>query len=258
MAGNSTETMSLKLKIWRQKNSKDKGSMVDYKLDGVSPDMSFLEMLDILNNKLVREKGDQIAFDHDCREGICGMCSLMINGQAHGPEANTTTCQLHMRKFKDGDEITIEPWRAKAFPVVKDLMVDRNAFDEIMAAGGFVNVNTGNAPDANSIPIGQVDAELAMDAAACIGCGACVASCKNASAMLFVSAKISQLALLPQGKVESQDRAVAMVRKMDELGFGNCTNEAECEAQCPKGIKIENIARMNREVIKGLLKSHKE
>jgi len=258
MAGNSSETMSLKLKIWRQKNNKDKGQMVDYKLDGVSPDMSFLEMLDILNNKLVREKGDQIAFDHDCREGICGMCSLMINGQAHGPEANTTTCQLHMRKFKDGDEITIEPWRAKAFPVVKDLMVDRNAFDEIMAAGGFVNVNTGNAPDANSIPIGQVEAELAMDAAACIGCGACVASCKNASAMLFVSAKISQLALLPQGKVESQDRAVAMVRKMDELGFGNCTNEAECEAQCPKGIKIENIARMNREVIKGLLKSHKE
>lgn len=258
MAGNSTETMSLKLKIWRQKNSKDKGSMVDYKLDGVSPDMSFLEMLDILNNKLVREKGDQIAFDHDCREGICGMCSLMINGQAHGPEANTTTCQLHMRKFKDGDEITIEPWRAKSFPVVKDLMVDRTAFDEIMAAGGFVNVNTGNAPDANAIPIGQVDAELAMDAAACIGCGACVASCKNASAMLFVSAKISQLALLPQGKVESQDRAVAMVRKMDELGFGNCTNEAECEAQCPKGIKIENIARMNREVIKGLMKGRKE
>ena len=257
MAGNSTETMSLKLKIWRQKNKADKGQMVDYNLDGVSPDMSFLEMLDVLNNKLVREKGDQIAFDHDCREGICGMCSLMINGQAHGPQANTTTCQLHMRKFKNGDEIVIEPWRAKAFPVVKDLMVDRTAFDDIMAAGGFVNVNTGNAPDANAILIGQENAELAMDAAACIGCGACVASCKNASAMLFVSAKISQLALLPQGQVESEARAVAMVQKMDELGFGNCTNEAECEAQCPKGIKIENIARMNREVFSGLLKGRK-
>ena len=257
MAGNSTETMSLKLKIWRQKNKADKGQMVDYNLDGVSPDMSFLEMLDVLNNKLVREKGDQIAFDHDCREGICGMCSLMINGQAHGPQANTTTCQLHMRKFKNGDEIVIEPWRAKAFPVVKDLMVDRTAFDDIMAAGGFVNVNTGNAPDANAILIGQENAELAMDAAACIGCGACVASCKNASAMLFVSAKISQLALLPQGQIESEARAVAMVQKMDELGFGNCTNEAECEAQCPKGIKIENIARMNREVFSGLLKGRK-
>lgn len=257
MAGNSTETMSLKLKIWRQKNKADKGQMVDYNLKGISPDMSFLEMLDILNNNLVREKGDQIAFDHDCREGICGMCSLMINGQAHGPQANTTTCQLHMRKFKDGDEIVIEPWRAKAFPVIKDLMVDRNAFDEIMAAGGYVNVNTGNAVDANAILIGQENAELAMDAAACIGCGACVASCKNASAMLFVSAKISQLALLPQGQVESESRAVAMVQKMDELGFGNCTNEAECEAQCPKGIKIENIARMNREVFSGLLKGRK-
>lgn len=257
MGGNSTETMSLKLKIWRQKNKADKGQMVDYNLDGVSPDMSFLEMLDILNNKLVREKGDQIAFDHDCREGICGMCSLMINGQAHGPQANTTTCQLHMRKFKNGDEIVIEPWRAKAFPVIKDLMVDRNAFDEIMAAGGFVNVNTGNAPDANAILIGQENAELAMDAAACIGCGACVASCKNASAMLFVSAKISQLALLPQGEIESEARAAAMVAKMDELGFGNCTNEAECEAQCPKGIKIENIARMNREVFKGVLRGRR-
>jgi succinate dehydrogenase / fumarate reductase iron-sulfur subunit len=257
MGGNSTETMSLKLNIWRQKNKSDKGQMKSYNLDGVSPDMSFLEMLDVLNNKLVREQGDQIAFDHDCREGICGMCSLMINGQAHGPQSNTTTCQLHMRKFKNGDEITIEPWRAKSFPVVKDLMVDRSAFDEIMAAGGFVNVNTGNAPDANSILIGQENAELAMDAAACIGCGACVASCKNASAMLFVSAKISQLALLPQGQVESEARAVAMVEKMDELGFGNCTNEAECEAQCPKGIKIENIARMNRETIKGLFRGRK-
>jgi len=257
MGGNSTDTMSLKLKIWRQKNAKDKGGMVDYNLDGISPDMSFLEMLDILNNKLVTEKGDQIAFDHDCREGICGMCSLMINGQAHGPQANTTTCQLHMRKFKNGDEIVIEPWRAKAFPVVKDLMVDRTAMDQIMAAGGYVNVNTGNAPDGNSILIGQNEAELAMDAAACIGCGACVASCKNASAMLFVSAKVSQLALLPQGQVEAETRALAMVEKMDELGFGNCTNEAECEAQCPKGIKLDNIARMNRGVIKGLFAARK-
>ncbi len=253
MGGNSTDTMSLKLKVWRQKNAKDKGKMVDYSIDGVSPDMSFLEMIDTLNTKLVKEQGDSIAFDHDCREGICGMCSMMINGQAHGPEAETTTCQLHMRKFKNGDTIVIEPWRAKAFPVLKDLMVDRSAFDEIIAAGGFVNVNTGNAQDANSILIGQESAELAMDAAACIGCGACVASCKNASAMLFVSAKISQLALLPQGEVESKARAVAMVNKMDELGFGNCTNEAECEAQCPKGIKIENIARMNREWFKGVL-----
>jgi succinate dehydrogenase / fumarate reductase iron-sulfur subunit len=257
MGGNSTDTMSLKLKIWRQKNAKDKGGMVDYNLDGISPDMSFLEMLDILNNKLVTEKGDQIAFDHDCREGICGMCSLMINGQAHGPQANTTTCQLHMRKFKNGDEIVIEPWRAKAFPVVKDLMVDRTAMDQIMAAGGYVNVNTGNAPDGNSILIGQNEAELAMDAAACIGCGACVASCKNASAMLFVSAKVSQLALLPQGQVEAETRALAMVEKMDELGFGNCTNEAECEAQCPKGIKLDNIARMNRGVVRGLFAARK-
>lgn len=257
MGGNSTDTMSLKLKIWRQKNAKDKGGMVDYNLDGISPDMSFLEMLDILNNKLVTEKGDQIAFDHDCREGICGMCSLMINGQAHGPQANTTTCQLHMRKFKNGDEIVIEPWRAKAFPVVKDLMVDRSAMDQIMAAGGYVNVNTGNAPDGNSILIGQNEAELAMDAAACIGCGACVASCKNASAMLFVSAKVSQLALLPQGQVEAETRALAMVDKMDELGFGNCTNEAECEAQCPKGIKLDNIARMNRGVVRGLFAARK-
>jgi len=196
-----------------------------------------------------------VAFDHDCREGICGMCSLMINGQAHGPESQTTTCQLHMRKFKDGDTIVIEPWRAKAFPVLKDLMVDRTSFDAIISAGGYVTTNTGNAPDGNAIPISKVNAELAMDAAACIGCGACVASCKNASAMLFVSAKISQLALLPQGKPESQKRAEDMVTKMDELGFGNCTNEAECEASCPKGIKIENIARMNREYLSASLKS---
>ncbi len=253
MGGNSTEKMSLKLKVWRQENAKSKGQMVDYALDNVSPDMSFLEMLDTLNEKLVREKGDSISFDHDCREGICGMCSLVINGQAHGPEKETTTCQLHMRKFSDGDTIVIEPWRAKAFPVLRDLMVDRSALDQVMAAGGFINVNTGHAPDANNILIGQVNAELAMDAAACIGCGACVASCKNASAMLFVSAKVSQFALLPQGQVEAKQRVQAMVSKMDELGFGNCTNEAECEAQCPKGIKIENIARMNREYIKSVI-----
>ncbi len=252
MGGNSTEKMSLKLKIWRQQNRNAKGAMIDYQLDNVSPDMSFLEMLDTLNEKLVRERGDAIAFDHDCREGICGMCSLVINGQAHGPEKETTTCQLHMRKFKDGDTIVVEPWRAKAFPVEKDLMVNRSALDEIMTAGGFVNVNTGNAPDGNAVLIGQESAELAMDAAACIGCGACVASCKNASAMLFVSAKVSQYALLPQGQIEAKERVSAMVNKMDELGFGNCTNEAECEAQCPKGIKISNIARLNREYIKSV------
>ncbi len=249
--GNNTVSMNLNLKIWRQKSATDKGEMVDYKLTDVSPDMSFLEMLDMLNDRLIREGKDPVAFDHDCREGICGMCSLMINGQAHGPERETTTCQLHMRSFKNGDTIVIEPWRAKAFPIHKDLMVDRSAFDEIIAAGGYVSVNTGHAPDANAIPIPKENADLAMDAAACIGCAACVASCKNASAMLFVSAKISQLALLPQGEAESKQRAEAMVAKMDELGFGNCTNEAECEASCPKGIDISNIARMNREFIKG-------
>lgn len=257
MGGNNGKKLNLKLKIWRQKNKSSEGQMVDYDLDGVSTDMSFLEMLDTLNEKLVRKGEDSIAFDHDCREGICGMCSLMINGQAHGPQEMVTTCQLHMRKFEDGETIVVEPWRAKAFPVIKDLMVDRGAFDEIMAAGGFVSVNTGNAPDANCIPIGHDTAELAMDAAACIGCGACVASCKNASAMLFVSAKVSQLALLPQGQVEAETRVKNMVAKMDELGFGNCTNEAECEAQCPKGIKIENIARMNREFFKSALFSRK-
>ncbi|MDC0255853.1 succinate dehydrogenase/fumarate reductase iron-sulfur subunit [Bacteriovoracales bacterium] len=253
--GDQSKLMSLNLKIWRQPNSGSQGEMIDYKLDGISPDMSFLEMLDVLNEELVQEGKDSIAYDHDCREGICGMCSLMINGQAHGPEASTTTCQLHMRKFKDGDTIVIEPWRAKAFPVLKDLMVDRGSFDAIISAGGYVNCNTGNAPDGNAIPIPKESADLAMDAAACIGCGACVASCKNASAMLFVSAKISQLALLPQGKPEAQKRAESMVTKMDELGFGNCTNEAECEASCPKGIKIENIARMNREYLSSALKS---
>ncbi len=251
----SDGNMNLKLKVWRQKNTKDAGQMVDYSLEGVSPDMSFLEMMDMLNEKLVNEGQDSIAFDHDCREGICGMCSMMINGQAHGPKDLTTTCQLHMRSFKDGDTVVVEPWRARAFPVMKDLMVDRSAFDQIIAAGGFVNVNTGNAPDGNAIPISKENADLAMDAAACIGCAACVASCKNASAMLFVSAKISQLALLPQGEVEGEERVRSMVSKMDELGFGNCTNEAECEASCPKGISISNIARMNRQYFTSAIKA---
>ena len=247
--------MTLNLKIWRQKNSKSKGKMVDYTLDNVSPDASFLEMIDQLNEELVSKGKEPIAFDHDCREGICGMCSLMINGQAHGPEKETTTCQLHMRSFNDGDSIVIEPWRARAFPVHKDLMVDRSSFDEIIKAGGFVNVNTGNPQDANALPIGKENADLAMDAAACIGCAACVASCKNASAMLFVSAKVSQLSLLPQGQVEAEQRVLSMVDKMDDLGFGNCTNEAECEASCPKGINISNIARMNREYLASAVKA---
>ena len=246
--------MKIHLKVWRQKDGKAKGKIENHTLDNVSEDMSFLEMLDMLNEKVITEGGDPVAFDHDCREGICGMCSLMINGNAHGPEARTTTCQLHMRKFKDGDTIVIEPWRAKAFPVLKDLMVDRSAFDEIIAEGGYVSVRTGSAVDANSISIPKLNADLAMDAAACIGCGACVASCKNASAMLFTSAKVSQLALLPQGQPEAEKRALSMVNKMDELGFGNCTNEAECEASCPKAISIDNIARMNREYLKSSFK----
>ncbi|WP_233189691.1 MULTISPECIES: succinate dehydrogenase/fumarate reductase iron-sulfur subunit [unclassified Halobacteriovorax] len=251
----SNNNMTLHLKIWRQKNREDKGQMADYTLENVSPDASFLEMLDQLNEELIPQGVEPVAFDHDCREGICGMCSLMINGQAHGPEAETTTCQLHMRKFSDGDTIVIEPFRARAFPVEKDLMVDRSAFDEIIAAGGFVSVNTGNAQDANAILIPKEQADLAMDAAACIGCGACVASCKNASAMLFVSAKVSQMALLPQGQAEASQRVQNMVKKMDDLGFGNCTNEAECEASCPKGIEITNIARMNRELLKAAVTS---
>lgn len=247
--------MTLHLKIWRQENREDKGQMADYTLDNVSPDASFLEMLDQLNEELIPQGVEPVAFDHDCREGICGMCSLMINGQAHGPEAETTTCQLHMRKFSDGDTIVIEPFRARAFPVEKDLMVDRSAFDEIIAAGGFISVNTGNAQDANAILVPKENADLAMDAAACIGCGACVASCKNASAMLFVSAKVSQMALLPQGQAEASQRVQNMVKKMDDLGFGNCTNEAECEASCPKGIEITNIARMNRELLKAAVVS---
>lgn len=251
--------MNLTLKIWRQKNSKDKGNMVEYKVTDVSPDQSFLEMLDVLNEHLIAKGEEPIAFDHDCREGICGTCSLFINGEAHGPGRAITTCQLHMRSFKDGDAIFIEPWRAKAFPVIKDLVVDRSSFDRIMAAGGFVSVNTsGNTIDANAIPIPKFDADTAFDAATCIGCGACVASCKNASAMLFVSAKVSQFALLPQGKVEAARRVQKMVHQMDLEGFGNCTNTGACEVECPKEISLENIARMNREYLKASITSEEE
>ncbi len=247
--------MNLKLKIWRQKNAQDKGKMVDYQIADVSPDMSFLEMLDVLNDQLITKGDEPVAFDHDCREGICGMCSLYINGEAHGPDRAITTCQLHMRKFKDGDTIYIEPFRASAFPVIKDLVVDRSAFDRIQHAGGFISVNTsGNTQDANAIPINKHDADTAFDAATCIGCGACVASCKNSSAMLFVSAKVSQFALLPQGQVEATDRVLNMVKQMDEEGFGNCTNTGACEVECPKGISLENIARMNSEYLKASLK----
>lgn len=242
--------LTLKLKIWRQNDRDDKGHFVDYKLEGVSTDSSFLEMIDMLNDRLVKEGQDPVAFDHDCREGICGSCAMMINGQAHGPNALTTTCQLHMRSFADGDTIVIEPWRSSAFPVLKDLMTDRSAFDRIISAGGYISVNTGNAQDANNIPVNKEMADMAMDAASCIGCGACVAACPNASAMLFTAAKVSQLAYLPQGEVEAKERASAMVRQMDEEGFGNCTNHAECEASCPKGIDLRKIATMNREFLK--------
>ena len=241
--------MNITLKIWRQKSPKDKGSFEEYNLDNVSPEMSFPEMLDSLNGKLVVEGGSPVAFDHDCREGICGCCSLFINGRPHGPGQKTTTCELYMRHFKEGETITVEPWRAGAFPVVKDLIVDRNAFDKIMIAGGFVSVNTGAAPDANTIAVKKENADAAFESAACIGCGACVSACKNSSAMLFVSAKVSQLALLPQGKVEAKERVLNMVAKMDELGFGSCTNTGACEIECPKGISVENIARMNREYL---------
>ena len=243
--------MNLTLKIWRQKGPQDKGRMVDYKVTDISEHMSFLEMLDVLNEGLVAKDEEPVAFDHDCREGICGMCSLHINGEAHGPDRGITTCQLHMRMFKDGDTIHIEPWRAKAFPVIKDLIVDRMAFERIQQAGGYISVNTsGNTQDANAIPISKFNADLSMDAASCIGCGACVASCKNSSAMLFVAAKVSQFALLPQGKVEAADRVRNMVAQMDLEGFGNCTNTGACEVECPKSISIENIARMNREYLK--------
>jgi succinate dehydrogenase / fumarate reductase iron-sulfur subunit len=243
--------MKLKLKIWRQKNSTSKGSIVNYNVDNISPDMSFLEMLDVLNSTLIKNDESPVSFDHDCREGICGSCSLYINGQAHGPDRAITTCQLHMRKFNDGDTIYIEPFRATSFPVIKDLIVDRSAFDRIQHAGGYISVNTsGNTQDANSIPINKSDADSAFDAATCIGCGACVATCKNSSAMLFVGAKVSQYALLPQGKVESTDRVVKMIDQMDLEGFGNCSNTGACEVECPKGISLDNIARMNRELIK--------
>lgn len=246
--------MKLALKIWRQNDASTKGKMVDYTVDKIEPDMSFLEMLDILNDELIVKGEDTVAFDHDCREGICGMCSLFINGEAHGPDRLVTTCQLHMRKFKDGDTIYIEPFRAKGFPVIKDLVVDRSAFDRIQQSGGFISVNTsGNTIDANTIPIPKHDADKAFDAATCIGCGACVATCKNSSAMLFVSAKVSQFSLLPQGKVEARDRVINMVNQMDAEGFGNCTNTGACEVECPKGISLENIARMNREYLKSSL-----
>ncbi len=239
----------LNIKVWRQKNAADKGKFETYVIENISTGSSFLEMMDILNNDLIEKGIDPIAFDHDCREGICGTCSLYINGRPHGPDTEVTTCQLHMRKFTDGETITIEPWRAAAFPVIKDLIVNRTAFDKILQAGGFVSVNTGGVPDANSIPVAYEDAEESMDAAACIGCGACVAACKNSSAMLFVSAKVSHLAKLPQGKVEAKKRAENMVAKMDELGFGGCTNTGACEAECPKSISITNIARLNREYL---------
>ncbi|MFA5326069.1 MAG: succinate dehydrogenase/fumarate reductase iron-sulfur subunit [Bacteroidales bacterium] len=258
--------MDLTLKVWRQKDAKSKGHFENYKVNNISPDSSFLEMMDILNEQLINECNDPvsfnkgckkdgpIAFDHDCREGICGMCSLYINGRAHGPDNEITTCQLHMRKFKDGDTITIEPWRSNGFPVIKDLVVNRGAFDQILQAGGFISVNTGGTPDANSIPIKKEKAEESMDAAACVGCGACVATCKNGSAMLFVASRVSSLALLPQGKIEGARRAKAMVSKMDELGFGSCTNTRACEMECPKHITVSHIARLNREFLSAKLK----
>ncbi len=247
--------MKLTLKIWRQKNFEAKGRIVNYEIDNISPDMSFLEMLDVLNADLISKDEDPVSFDHDCREGICGSCSLFINGQAHGPDRRITTCQLHMRKFKDGDTIYIEPFRAKAFPVIKDLVVDRSAFDRIQQSGGYISVNTsGNTQDANSIPINKDDADDAFDAATCIGCGACVATCKNSSAMLFVGAKVSQYSLLPQGQTEASRRVINMVNQMDLEGFGNCSNTGACEVECPKGISLDNIARMNRELMKASIK----
>jgi len=245
--------VKLKLNVWRQRNGASQGAFVSYDANDVSKDMSFLEMLDVLNEELMGKGQDPIAFDHDCREGICGMCSMVINGRPHGPQKNTTACQLHMRQFNDGDEITIEPWRAKAFPVIKDLAVDRGALDRIIQAGGYVSVSTGNAPDGNAIPVPKPDSDRAFDAAACIGCGACVAACPNASAMLFTSAKVAHLALLPQGQPERMERVLKMVAAMDNEDFGGCTNHGECEAACPKGISLENIALMNRDFVKATL-----
>ena len=244
------KTIDLTLKVWRQRDRKSKGQFETYNVKGISTDSSFLEMLDVLNEQLINEGKEPVVFDHDCREGICGMCSLYINGHPHGPDSAITTCQLHMRKFNNGDTITIEPWRSAGFPVIRDLMVDRTAYDQIIAAGGYTSINVGGAQDANAILIPTTDAAEAMDSASCIGCGACVAACKNGSAMLFVSAKVSQLALLPQGRVEAARRARAMVAKMDELGFGNCTNTGACAAECPKSVSLSNIARLNREFIK--------
>jgi len=246
--------MKLFLKIWRQSNADSDGNFKNYEIEDITPDMSFLEMMDVLNEKLIIEELDPIAFDHDCREGICGSCSMFINGRAHGPDTGITTCQLHMRKFKDGDSIVIEPFRANSFPVIKDLVVDRTSFDRIQHSGGYISINTsGNTQDANTIPVRKEDADNAFDAATCIGCGACVATCKNASAMLFVSAKVSQFSYLPQGKVEAKERVLNMVKQMDEEGFGNCTNTGACEVECPKGISITNIARMNNEYLKAKL-----
>ena len=245
--------MNLTLKVWRQRSPKEKGQFETYQVSNISKDCSFLEMMDILNEQLINNGQQPVAFDHDCREGICGMCSLFINGRAHGPDDDVTTCQLHMRKFKDGDTISIEPWRSAAFPVIKDLIVDRQAFDKIQQAGGFVSINTGGIPDGNAIPIPKDDADEAMDSASCIGCGCCVATCKNGSAMLFVSAKVSQFALLPQGRVEAARRAKNMVETMDSLGFGSCTNTGACEVECPKNISISNIARLNREYLSAKL-----
>jgi len=247
-------TINITLKVWRQRGPKEKGAFETFQLKNISTDSSFLEMLDVLNEQLINDGKEPVVFDHDCREGICGMCSLHINGHAHGPDEDVTTCQLHIRKFQDGETITVEPWRSAGFPVIRDLMVDRNAFDKIIQAGGYVSVNTGGVPDANAIPISKIDADEAMDSASCIGCGACVAACKNGSAMLFVSAKVSQLALLPQGRIEAAARVKKMIAKMDELGFGNCTNTRACEAECPKNVSISNIARMNREFICAKLK----
>lgn len=245
--------LNLTLRVWRQSNPASPGEFKTYQLDDVSTEASFLEMLDILNEKLIARGEEPVAFDHDCREGICGSCGMMINGQAHGPDLNTTTCQLHMRRFQNGDTIVIEPWRSQAFPVLKDLVVDRSAFDRIVSAGGYVSVNVGNAPDGNAVPVPKDDADKALDAAACIGCGACVAACKNASAMLFVSAKVSQMALLPQGHPERSRRVLTMVARMDQEGFGNCTNTNECEAACPAGVSVTNISRLNREYVRATL-----
>ncbi len=250
--------MKLTLKIWRQRNSNDKGKLETYPVDGITTDMSFLEMIDVLNQQLIKDKKDPVAFDHDCREGICGMCSMVINGRPHGPWEGTTTCQLHMRAFKDGDTVVIEPWRAASFPVIKDLVVDRTSFDKIIQAGGYISVNTGNAVDANSLPIDKTNAEDAFDAAACIGCGACVAACPNSSGMLFLGAKVSHLALLPQGEPEREKRVLNMMKTHDDEGFGGCTNTGACEAECPKGISLTNIARLNREYMRAAIGSEEE